>query len=147
MSDILLPTLTCYFFVKINSMLPSNRKFGFLIAAVFFTLSVYSFLKTGITFRVYSNILISFLFLFASFKNSELLTPLNKAWFLLGQVLGKVVSPIVLGGIFFLLITPIGLITRLFGRDELKLKRTKRKTYWREPIGSNSDSESFRHHF
>ncbi len=133
--------------MKINSTLPSNRKFGFLIAAVFLTLSVYSFLKTGISFRFYSNISISFLFLFASFKNSELLTPLNKAWFLLGQVLGQVVSPIVLGGIFFLLITPIGLITRLFGRDELKLKRPKSRTYWREPIDSNSDSESFKRQF
>lgn len=133
--------------MKINSMLPSNRKFGFLIAAIFFSLSVYSFLKTDFSFKVYLGLLISFLFLIASFKNSELLTPLNKAWFLLGQVLGKVVSPILLGTIFFLLITPIGLIAKLLGRDELKLKRPKNKTYWRDPIGSNSNSESFRRQF
>ena len=75
------------------------------------------------------------------------LTWLNKAWFMLGLALGKLVSPIVLGVIFFGLITPIGLIARLMDRDELKLKRPKKSSYWSEPIGSNSDADSFKNQF
>lgn len=133
--------------MKTNSNLPSNRKFGFFVSTIFFVLSVYSFLKTGISLKVYLALLASLLFLITSIKNSELLTPLNKAWFLLGQLLGNVVNPIVLGAIFFLLITPIGLVARLLGRDELKLKRRQCASYWSKPIGSNSDSESFKRQF
>ena len=66
---------------------------------------------------------------------------------MLGLALGKVVSPLVLGIIFFGLITPIALIARLIGRDELKLKRPNKSTYWSEPIGSNSDADSFKNQF
>ena len=86
-------------------------------------------------------------FLIISFFYQALLTPLNKAWFMLGLALGKVVSPIVLGIIFFGLITPIALIAKLMGRDELKLKRPKKISYWSEPIGSNSDADSFKNQF
>ena len=66
---------------------------------------------------------------------------------MLGLALGKIVSPIVLGIIFFGLITPIALIARLLGRDELKLKRPKKSTYWSKPISSNSDADSFKNQF
>ena len=66
---------------------------------------------------------------------------------MLGLALGKVVSPIVLGIIFFGLITPIALIARLMGRDELKLRRPKKSTYWSEPISSSSDVDSFKNQF
>ncbi len=130
-----------------NASLPTNRKFGLLFTATFFVLSIYGFVEDGFSFKVLIFLFLSLLFLVASITNSELLTPLNKAWFHLGEVLGKVVSPIVLGAIFFLLITPVGVIARLLGRDELKLKRPKATSYWRSPIGSNSDSESFKNQF
>ena len=66
---------------------------------------------------------------------------------MLGLALGKVVSPIVLGIIFFGLLTPISLIAKLMGRDELKLKRSNTTSYWVEPIGANSDAESFKNQF
>jgi hypothetical protein len=73
----------------------------------------------------------------------RLLAPLNKAWFQIGELMGKLVSPIVLGVIFFLIITPVGLLGRLFGRDELRLKRRRQAaSYWveRQPPGPTGDS-------
>jgi hypothetical protein len=68
--------------------------------------------------------------------------PLNKLWFGLGILLGKIISPIVLGIMFFILITPVALATRAFGRDELKLKKRNLNTYWvsRNPAGPAKDS-------
>lgn len=127
--------------------LPSNRKFGYLFACIFLIIAAYGFIKNGLTLIFYFTTLASSLFLILGIRNSNILTPLNKAWFLLGQIMGKVVSPIVLGIIFFFLITPIGLIAKLLGRDELKLNRLKCQTYWVDPVGSNSDSESFKNQF
>ena len=73
------------------------------------------------------------------------LTPLNRAWFALSLFLGKVVSPIVLSAIFFVLIVPVAVITRLFGRDALLLKKRQVSSYWvhKESI----DPESFKNQF
>lgn len=130
-----------------KNSLPSNRKFGFLFTAVFFLLSAYAYIKTGASFKVYLAIFISSVFFILSIKNSQLLTPMNKVWFLIGQSLGKISSPVVLGAIFFLLITPVALISRLFGRDELKLKSVKCTSYWVTPIGNSLDSKSFKNQF
>jgi hypothetical protein len=127
--------------------LPSNKKFGFLFFGVFFALALYAYSKNEATLIIGLLLLLSSFFLISSFFYQALLTPLNKAWFMLGLALGKVVSPLVLGIIFFGLITPIALIARLIGRDELKLKRPKKSTYWSEPIGSNSDADSFKNQF
>ena len=127
--------------------LPSNKKFGLLFAAIFLALALYANSKNEATFIIGLLLLISGFFLISSFFYQTLLTPLNKAWFMLGLALGKVVSPLVLGIIFFGLITPIALIARLIGRDELKLKRPKKSSYWSEPIGSNSDADSFKNQF
>ena len=63
--------------------------------------------------------------------NSKILTPLNKLWFKFGLFLGKIVSPIVMGVIFFFVVTPIGLFMRLLGKDLLNLKfNSSSKTYW-----------------
>jgi len=130
-----------------NTQLPSNKKFGFLFTGVFFALALYGYIKHGFSISVMALFLISLLFLVAGLIGSTLLTPLNKAWFLLGYALGKVVSPIVLGIIFFGLLTPVAWISRLVGRDELKLRRSNSKTCWIEPIGSTSDPESFKNQF
>jgi cytochrome b subunit of formate dehydrogenase len=130
-----------------TTQLPSNKKFGLLFFGIFFAFTLYAYFKDQSVILIGLLLLISGFFLFSSFFYQALLTPLNKAWFMLGLVLGKVVSPIVLGIIFFGLITPIALIARLIGRDELKLKRPKKSTYWSEPIGSNSDADSFKNQF
>jgi cytochrome b subunit of formate dehydrogenase len=130
-----------------TTQLPSNKKFGLLFFGIFFAFTLYAYFKDQSVILIGLLLLISGFFLFSSFFYQALLTPLNKAWFMLGLALGKVVSPLVLGIIFFGLITPIALIARLIGRDELKLKRPKKSTYWSEPIGSNSDADSFKNQF
>ena len=127
--------------------LPSNKKFGLLFALIFVALALYAYSKNESTLIIGLLLLLSSVFLISSFFYQSLLSPLNKAWFMLGLTLGKIVSPIVLGIIFFGLITPIALIARLLGRDELKLKRPKKSSYWSEPIGSNSDADSFKNQF
>jgi hypothetical protein len=130
-----------------NAPLPSNKKFGLLFFGVFFVLALYAYSKNEATLIIGLLFLLSSVFLISSFFYQSLLSPLNKAWFRLGLALGKIVSPIVLGIIFFGLITPVALIARLLGRDELKLKRPKKSSYWSEPIGSNSDADSFKNQF
>lgn len=76
-----------------------------------------------------------------------LLHPLNSAWFAFGEILGRVVSPLALGVIFYALITPISVITRLFGRDELRLKRRAVRSYWVLRQTSIPDPTSFKQQF
>ena len=130
-----------------NAPLPSNKKFGLLFFGVFFALALFAYSKNEASLIIALLLFLSGFFLISSFFYQGLLSPLNKAWFMLGLALGKIVSPIVLGIIFFGLITPIALIAKLLGRDELKLKRPKKSSYWSEPIGSNSDADSFKNQF
>jgi hypothetical protein len=118
-----------------------------LFSGIFLAFTLYAYVKHEASIIIGLLLLASAFFLVSSFFFQNLLGPLNKAWFLLGIGLGKVVSPIVLGIIFFGLITPIALLAKLTGRDELKLKRPKKSTYWSEPIGSNSDADSFKNQF
>ena len=64
--------------------------------------------------------------------NSKILTPLNKIWFKFGILLGNFVSPIVMGIVFFAIVTPTSLIMRFLGKNLLNLKRDNKKTYWIE---------------
>ena len=130
-----------------NAPLPSNKKFGLLFFGVFFALALFAYSKNEASLIIALLLFLSGFFLISSFFYQGLLSPLNKAWFMLGLALGKIVSPIVLGIIFFGLITPIALMARLLGRDELKLKSPKKSSYWSEPIGSNSDADSFKNQF
>jgi hypothetical protein len=127
--------------------LTSNRNFGYLIASFFLILAIYVFFKSGSSILIVLFFLSSLFFLGLSIAKPHLLSSLNKAWFLLGQFLGRVMSPIVLGVIFFLLITPLGLIANLFGRDELRLRRKSCSTYWTQPLDSSPDAESFKDQF
>ena len=74
--------------------------------------------------------LISLMFFILGLFNSKILGPLNQIWFKFGILLGKVVSPIVMGIIFFLVITPISILLKIFGKDVLKLKLNNNETYW-----------------
>jgi len=126
--------------------LPSNRKFGLLFFGVFFGFAMYGFAREGLVLKFYFLSCLSLFFLIASIFDLKLLGPLNKFWFKLGNILSKIVSPLVLGFIFFILITPLAISLKLSGRDALKLRRIKAKTYWVKPI-SELDPESFKNQF
>ena len=118
--------------VKISS----NRSFGIVFFVVFLLIALYP-LTYGGEIRIWS-LIISTIFLILGLLNSEILTPLNKIWFKFGILLGKIVSPLIMGVIFFLVVTPIGLIMRLLGKDVLNLKYNKNKSYWIEKNGPKS---------
>ena len=70
--------------------------------------------------------------------NNQILSPLNKIWFKFGIILGKIISPFIMGIIFFLVVTPIGIIMRTLGKDLLNLKYNKNNSYWIEKSGPKS---------
>ena len=125
--------------------LPSNRKFGIFFAFIFAVATFY-FLSHESPKRAYMFAAGSSLFFIIAVIKADILLPLNELWMRLGLVLGSVVSPIVLGVIFFGIFTPVGMIIRLFGRDELRLKLTYGFSHW---ITRNESikSESFRQQF
>ena len=107
----------------------SNRNFGLVFFFVFLIVSLLPLLKEE-PFRIWS-IVISIIFLILGLMNSKLLTPLNKLWFKFGLFLGSIVSPIVMGFVFFLVITPIGFVMKIMGKDLLnKKKDDDKKSYW-----------------
>ena len=114
----------------------SNRSFGIVFFIVFLVISLYPLLH-GENIRVWS-LIISIIFLVLGLLNSKLLNPLNKIWFKFGLLLGKIISPIVMGIIFFLVVTPIALFMRLLKNDLLNLKFNKKNTYWVEKSGPKS---------
>ena len=108
----------------------SNKSFGLLFFIVFFIIAFWSFRGNIEQIKIWS-ISLSIIFLILGLINSKLLTPLNKYWHYLGIILGIIVSPIVMGLIYFLVVSPIGFIMRLLGKDLLKLKYDKNiKSYW-----------------
>ena len=114
----------------------SNKSFGIVFFVVFLLISLYPLLNNE-DIRIWS-LVISFIFLILGILNSKILSPLNKLWFKFGIFLGKVISPIIMGIIFFLVVTPIGFIMRLLGKDVLNLKYSNNKSYWIEKSGPKS---------
>ena len=114
----------------------SNRSFGIVFFVVFILVALYPLVYSG-EIRIWS-IVLSLIFLTLGLLNSKILTPLNKIWFKFGIILGKIISPIIMGVIFFLVVTPIGLLMRLLGKDLLNLKYNKNKSYWIEKNGPKS---------
>ena len=114
----------------------SNRSFGIVFFVVFILIALYPLTYTG-EIRIWSAI-VSLFFLILGLLNSKILSPLNKLWFRFGILLGKVISPIIMGIIFFLVVTPIGFIMRILRKDVLNLKYNKNKSYWIEKNGPKS---------
>ena len=114
----------------------SNRSFGIVFFLVFLLISIYPLINND-SIRIWS-LVVSLIFLFLGIINSNLLLPLNKLWFKFGIFLGKIISPIIMGIIFFLVVTPIGLIMRLIGKDVLNLKYNDYRSYWIEKTGPKS---------
>ena len=114
----------------------SNKSFGIVFFVVFLIISLYPLLK-GQDLRLWS-LLISVIFLVLGLFNSKILTPLNKIWFKFGLFLGNIISPFVMGIIFFLVVTPISLLLKIFGKDVLNLKLNNNNTYWIKKTGPKS---------
>ena len=107
----------------------SNRNFGLVFFVIFLIVALWP-LKSGEDIRIWS-LTLSIIFFSLGILNSKLLTPLNKLWFKFGILLGSIVSPIVMGIVYFLVVTPIGLFMRLLGNDLLKKDKVKNvSTYW-----------------
>tara|TARA_B100000029_G_scaffold410910_1_gene413039 strand:- start:203 stop:592 length:390 start_codon:yes stop_codon:yes gene_type:complete len=108
----------------------SNRSFGIVFFVVFLLIALWPILS-GNEVRVWS-IIISIIFLILGVINSKILTPLNKIWVKFGVFLGNFISPVIMGIVFFLVVTPTGLIMKLFRKDLINLRKNNSKTYWIE---------------
>ena len=108
----------------------SNRSFGIVFFVVFLIIATYPLIN-GDELRLWS-LIISIVFLFLGLVNSKILNPLNNLWFKFGIFLGKIISPLIMGIIFFLVVTPIGFLMRLLNKDLLNLKFNNNSSYWIE---------------
>ena len=126
--------------------LPSNKKFGLVISCFLILLGAYlfykSFIYTGIVF-----IFLSLIILGIAFIKPSLLTNLNKGWMLIGYLLGKVINPLVLVIIFFIIITPLGFFLRMIGRDELNIQSPSSNSFWKIKKLKKIESNSFKKQF
>ena len=118
----------------------SNRSFGLVFFVVFLLIGIYPLLKEG-DLRLWS-LVISLIFFILGIFNSKILTPLNKVWFKFGIFLGNFIAPIVMGIVFFLVVTPTGLIMKLFMKDLINLKKNNSSTYWIEKKDINSSMKN-----
>ena len=113
-----------------NIKIGTNKSFGIVFFLVFSIVSVFPLLKDG-NIRIWS-LIIAIIFLILGLLNSKILTPLNKIWFKFGILLGSFVSPVVMGIVFFAIVTPTSLIMKILGKNLLNLKKGNKKTYWIE---------------
>ena len=112
-----------------NTKISSNRSFGILFFIVFFITSLWPLISRGDI--IYWALIASLIFLVLGVLNSKLLTPLNKLWIKFGIFLGAITSPIVMGIIYFIVLTPIGALMRFLGKDLLRINKSKSlTTYW-----------------
>jgi len=114
----------------------SNRSFGIVFFIVFLIIAIYPIFKSE-DVRLWS-LIISMIFLILGLINSNFLTPLNKLWFKFGILLGNIISPIIMGIIFFFVVTPTGLLMKIFKKDPLNLKKNNNNTYWTDKDNSNN---------
>ena len=106
----------------------SNKSFGIVFFILFLFIGLYPILNNN-SIRLWS-LVIAALFLILGIFNSNLLSPLNKIWYKFGILLSKLISPLIIGLIFFFVVTPTGLLMRIIGKDLLNLKFNKKKSYW-----------------
>ena len=106
----------------------SNKSFGILFFVVFFLYGIWPILSLN-EIRIWS-LSIGIIFLILGLLNSKLLTPFHNLWLKFGTLLGRIVSPIVMFLVYFVFITPLAVIIRLFGKDLLRKKFNKSPSYW-----------------
>ena len=116
--------------MKTEIKIGSNRSFGIVFSIIFLIIALWPLLNEQ-SLRTWA-LIISLIFFFLGIINSKFLTPLNKIWFKFGIFLGRIVSPVVMGVIFFFVVTPTGLLMRYIKKDIIGLKYNNNKTYWIE---------------
>ena len=111
-----------------NNKKNSNRTFGILFFLVFLVIAIWPITNSE-NLRWWSMI-ISLIFLFLGIINSKILTPFNKIWIKIGELLGRVIAPIVMAIIYFFIVTPMAILLKLLRKDLLKIKFSPATTYW-----------------
>lgn len=128
--------------------LPSERKFGLLFAVISLAFLAWGAYKGWRLVALGALGVAAAVFAALALAAPALLRPLNKAWFQLGLLMGRIVNPLVMGVLFFLLITPVAVVSRVFGRDVLRIRRRQVASYWvdreADPTGQ---AEGFKHQF
>ena len=130
-----------------SSNLPSNRTFGLLFIGVFAVLGFYGLWKGWGVNTTQAFFALSALTAGITLLAPVFLTPFNRAWYQLGLLLGKVVSPIVLGILFFIVITPVAIVMKLAGRDALKLRKQDVSSHWIDRKPPGPEPETFKEQF
>jgi hypothetical protein len=130
-----------------GSTLPSERTFGFVFTGIFLIVSAYLWSQDSKTTTIQIFLVLALVFLALALLMPVALRPLNKAWYKLGLLMGRVVSPIVLGILFFILISPIAIVMRLAGRDPLKLRKQDVQSHWIDRAPPGPESTSFKDQF
>lgn len=120
-----------------NIKIGSNRSFGIIFFIIFLIISLWPLLN-GNGVRIWA-VSVSLIFLILGVLNSKILTPLNKIWFKFGILLGNFVAPVIMGVIYFLIVTPTGILVRFFNKDLLYLKKNNKNTYWIEKNDKNNN--------
>ena len=106
----------------------SNKSFGILFFIVFLIIGLWPLYHSN-PIRLWS-VIVAVIFLILGLSNSRILLPFNKAWVKFGELLGKIIAPIVMFVVFFVILTPLSLAVRIFKKDLLKVKYSKEKSYW-----------------
>ena len=128
--------------------LPSDLRFGLLMATVFAVISGYLFWTTSSQVGMLACASVATLLLLAALARPRLLRPLNHLWMSLGELMGRIINPVILGLIFFFLITPVAWLMRRSGRDPMHLRsRRHRQSYWVDRIPPGPDAASFKNQF
>ena len=122
-----------------NIKIGTNKSFGIVFFLFFSIVSVFPLFKDG-NIRIWS-LIIAIIFLILGMLDSKFLTPLNKIWFKFGIFLGKIVSPVIMGVIFFFVVTPIAFLMKILKKDLLNLRYNNDKSYWIEKSGPKSRME------
>lgn len=126
--------------------LPSNKKFGFFLSSISTFITIY-FFYIGYLYLFYFFCFLSTLIIILSLTKNYLFLPINKLWMRFGFILGIIISPIILGLIFFILISPISIFMRICRRDELCLKMKNNLTHWKDLNESETAVETFKRQF
>ena len=129
-----------------NLVLPSNQKFGFFFTAIFLIISIYfGYLQAVYPCLIFAAI--SMIFFVTTIVSPKSLRYLNILWMYIGYLIGSIVSPLVLGAIFYFIFTPISIFFRITGRDELDIKNIYENTSWKYKDSSFDDLEKFKRQF
>ena len=131
-----------------NINLPSNKKFAYSVSFMFFIITIFNFYN-NFYLLTYISFFLGIILLLTGIIRPNYLSKANKFWMDLGQLLGRLINPLILALIFFFIITPVALITRFFGRDELRIIKQKNncESYWIECDHKSQSIQSFRNQF